>query len=68
MSYSQKGSIALFPDLEAYFNPACLADIISLDLLQQKYHVTFDSALKNAFTVELLEGKSIIFESYGSGL
>jgi len=64
MSYSKKRSINLFPALEACFNPACLTNIISPDLLQAKYHVKFESASKNAFT----EGKSIIFEGYRSGL
>ena len=53
MTYTDKGTINVFKELECYYNPECLVNIISLDLLQRKYHTTFDSEKKNAFTVEV---------------
>lgn len=45
-------------------------NIISLDLLQRKYHTsTYDSASKNAFTVEASDSVlTISFKGFGSGL
>ena len=68
MTYNQCGKIASFPFLTAYYNPNCLVNIISLDLLQAAYHTTFNSAVSNAFTVQLDDSNSIIFEGFGSGL
>ena len=68
MAYDSKGTIALFLALEAYHNPNCLVNIVSLDLLQMKYHTCFDSAEQNAFTVKILDGQHITFEGFGSGL
>ena len=45
-----------------------MVNIVSLDLLQEKYHVAFDSSLDNSFTVVLSETKTIRFESLGTGL
>jgi len=42
--------------------------IISLDLLQRKYHTTFDSEKKNAFKVEVSDAVTITFEGFGSNL
>jgi hypothetical protein len=68
MTYDDKGTINLFPALEAYHNPNCLVNIISLDLLQAQYHTQFDSANKNAFTVHVSDNMVITFEGFGSGL
>jgi hypothetical protein len=68
MIYNQHGTIASFPSLTAYYNPNCLVNIISLDLLQAAYHTTFNSAVSNAFTVQFDEHNSIVFEGFGSGL
>ena len=68
MTYEQKGSIVSFPSLTAYHNPACLVNIISLDLLQAAYHTKFDSEVGNAFLVQLDDNTSITFQGFGSGL
>jgi hypothetical protein len=68
MTYTSKGKINVFKELECYYNPNCLVNIISLDLLQRKYHTTFDSASKNAFKVEVSDSVTITFEGFGSGL
>ena len=68
MTYTSKGKINVFKELECYYNPNFLANIISLDLLQRKYHTTFDSASKNAFKVEVSDSVTITFEGFGSGL
>ena len=50
------------------YNPECLVNIISLDLLQRKYHTTFDSEKKNAFTVEVSDSLTITFEQGLQGI
>ena len=68
MTYSDEGSITMFPHLQAYHHQNCLVNIISLDLLQEKYHTKFDSAHKNAFTVDINDDLTITFAGFGSGL
>ena len=68
MTYTDKSTINVFKELECYYNPECLVNIISLDLLQRKYHTTFDSEKKNAFTVEVSDSLTIVFEGFGSRL
>ena len=68
MTYKYKGTLSAFKELTCYYNPECLVNIISLDLLQAKYHTTFDSEKKNAFTVEISDKLTITFEGFGSGL
>jgi hypothetical protein len=68
MTYTHKGTINVFKELNCYYNPECLVNIISLDLLQRKYHTIFDSEKKNAFTVEVSDTLTITFEGFGSGL
>jgi hypothetical protein len=68
MTYTEKGTLDVFKELECYYNPECLVNIISLDLLQAKYRTTFDSEKKNAFTVEVSDALTITFEGFGSGL
>ena len=45
-----------------------MANIISLDLLQEKYHITFDSSIANSFIVTLSEHQTIRFERLEPGL
>jgi len=68
MTYTDKGTINVFKELDCYYNPECLVNIISLDLLQRKYHTTFDSEKKNAFKVEVSDTLTFTFEGFGSGL
>ncbi len=68
MTYTEKGTLDVFKELDCYYNPECLVNIISLDLLQAKYHTTFDSEKKNAFTVKVSDVLTITFEGFGSGL
>jgi len=68
MTYTDKGTINAFKELDCYYNPECLVNIVSLDLLQRKYHTTFNSEKKNAFKVEGSDMLIITFEGFGSGL
>ena len=67
MTYHQSGTISLFSELTAYVNPDCLVNIISLDILQQHYHTSFDSADSNKFVVDIGD-RELFFEGFGSGL
>jgi hypothetical protein len=68
LTYTQQGTLTVFTELDCYYNPDCLVNIISLDLLQAKYHTTFDSEQKNAFTVAVSDALTLTFEGFGSGL
>jgi hypothetical protein len=68
MTHTEKGTPSVFKELDCHRNPACLVNIVSLDLLQAKCHTTFDSEKKNAFTVEVSDTLIITFEGFGSGL
>jgi len=68
MTYTNKGMLTVFNELDCYYNPECLVNIISLDLPQGKYHTTFDSEKRNAFKVEVADTLSITFKGFGSGL
>jgi len=68
MTYMHKRTLTVFVELDCYYNPECLVNIISLDLLQDKYHTTFDSEKRNVLTVEVADTLTITFEGLGSGL
>jgi hypothetical protein len=68
MTYTEQGVISLLPELDCYYNPDCLVNIVSLDLLQAKYHTTFDSEQQNTFIVEISDTTTITFEGCSSGL
>ena len=62
IQYVRKGPMTLFPSLQAYYDPNCLANIVSLDLLQLQYHVVFDSSIANTFVVHLDDNSQILFK------
>ena len=68
MTYTKLGVVSLLPELYCYYNPDCLVNIVSLDLLQAKYCTTFDSEQRNTFIVEISDTTTITFEGCGSGL
>ena len=59
---------AKFGELPVWYNPACLANILSLSLVTDQYRVTFDSEDENAFRVHISAGHVITFERYQPGL
>ena len=67
-TYNTRDNITLLPNLESFYHPDCLVNILSLDLLQKHYHTRFDSELRNVFTVQILDYVEITFEGFGSGL
>ena len=68
IQYLRKGPMTLFPALKAYYDPSCLANIVSLDLLQNHYHVVFDSSIANTFVVYFDDNTLVVFQSFGNGL
>ena len=60
--------MTLFPALEAYYDPSCLANIVSLDLLQNHYHVVFDPSIANTFIIYLDDNTRVVFQSFRNGL
>ena len=68
LTYTVHGQMRVFSELNAYYSDECMANIVSLDLLEDKYHVFFNSELANSFTVTLSDGHTIRFDSLGTGL
>ena len=64
----RKDPMTLFTALEAYYDTSYLANIASLDLLQNHYHVVFDSSIANTFVVYLDDNTRVVFQSFGNGL
>jgi hypothetical protein len=52
---------------EAWYNPKVITNIFSYSNMKQKYTITSDSAIDNAFTVHL-PGKKVIFVETANGL
>ena len=68
IQYTLRGTMTLFLALNAYYDPNCLANILSLDLLQSRYHVAFNSSASNTFVVHLDNNSTIVFHGCGNGL
>ena len=68
LTFNQSGTLTQLPELTGYHHPEGLTNILSLDLVQAKYHVTFDSSTSNTFTLHVSHKKHIVFQGFGSGL
>ena len=62
---TQKGK---FGGFDVWYNPNCLANVLSLALVTEKYRVTMDSIVKNAFNVHISERHTIQFVCVQPGL
>ena len=61
----QKGH---FGGLTVWYNPKCLANILSLALVAEQYRVTMDTDIENAFTVHISERHVMKFTRVSPGL
>ncbi len=61
----QKGR---FGGFTVWYNPKCLANILSLALVSDQYRVTLDTEVTNAFTVHISAGHDMKFVRYSPGL
>ena len=57
-----------FGDLTVWYNPKCLANILSLSLVTDRYRVTMDSSKENAFNLHISQKHIIQFVSVDQGL
>ena len=62
---NQKGQ---FGGLSVWFNPRCLANILSLALVSELFRVTLDTEIENAFTVHISEAHVMKFVCILPGL
>jgi hypothetical protein len=63
---NQKGYLGSFPE-PVWYDPRGIANILSLFIVQKYYHVTYDSAVDNAFRVKLGQG-TLLFTPTAKGL
>ena len=61
----QKG---LFGGFTVWYNPKCLANILSLALVAEQYRVTMDTDIENAFSVHISERHVMKFTRVSLGL
>ena len=61
----QKG---LFGGFTVWYNPKCLANILSLALVAEQYRVTMDTDIENAFSVHISEKHVMKFTRVSPGL
>ena len=61
----QKGRFGSF---HVWYNPNCLANILSLALVSEKYRVTLDTEIENAFSVHISEEHVMKFIRFLPGL
>ena len=61
----QKG---LFGGFTVWYNPNCLANILSLALVTEQYRVTLDTDIENAFTIHISEKHVMKFTRVSPGL
>ena len=57
-----------FGDFTVWYNPDSLANILSLNLVTEKYRVTLDSEIDNSFSVHISENHVIKFIRGSNGL
>ena len=67
LTYDCKGSVVILPKIEAYFNGAAIANIVSLHEVVTHYRVTMDSSQENAIHVHLAD-HTLVFKDCGDGL
>ena len=61
----QKG---LFGGFTVWYNPKCLANILSLALVTEQYRVTLDTEIENAFNIHISEKHTMKFMCVSPGL
>jgi hypothetical protein len=57
-----------FGDFSVWFNPQSLANILSLSQVAERYRVTLDTLVENAFNVHISEGHTLKFHCGPTGL
>ena len=65
--YHKKGPLAVMPDVEAYFSPDAIANIVSMKDIIRNYRVTMDSTIENTIVVHM-PGHGLKFVGCGNGL
>ena len=68
LDYTQYGSLSILPDLEMYYNPQSVSNLLSMSTVTSKYHVTLDSEVKNVIVVHLGRNQNIKFNQCVNGL
>ena len=56
LMYNKSGHLSLLPDLEVYYNPDSIANLLSMAYVTEHYRVTMDSAVENSIIVHVCDG------------
>ena len=68
LRYTQCGSLILLPNLEVYYNPQLIYNLLSMSIFTSKYCVTIDSKVEDAIVMHLVINQNIKFTQCGNGL
>ena len=66
--YNKSGHLSLLPDLEVYYNPDLIANLLSMAYVTEHYRVTMNSAVENSIVVHAGDGNKLKFLKCDRGL
>ena len=61
MTYDKRGVLRLLPNVELYYNPQSLANIMSMSSIAQNYRITMESSLGNTIMVHVPRAEPLKF-------
>ena len=65
---NKSGHLSLLPDLEGYYNPDSIANLLLMAYITEHYRVTMDNAVENSIVVHFGDGNDLKFLKCGRGL
>ena len=68
LMYNNYGHLSLLPDLEVYYNPDSIANLLSMAYVTEHYRATMDSAVENSIIVHVGDGNDLKFLTCVRGL
>ena len=68
IEYNHHGPTNILPAINAYFNVASLANILSFYDVRKKYHIKYDSKKEDSFLLHLNGSQVLRFKAIAQGL
>ena len=68
LEYTHCGSIYLIPELQVYYNPQSIVNLLSMSVVTSKYCVTMENGGKDVIVIHSENNQEIKPNRYGHGL
>ena len=68
LMYNKSGNLSSLPDIEVYYNPDSIANLLSMAYITENYRVTMDSAVENSIVVHVGNGNDLKFLMCARGI